>query len=377
MKHIPGHASVHWVCIIALIILAGCDSGSLTTENPMEAPEGAASPDKISGPYTHANLAVYLIQGKDRLKEKKYLTLQEGMDQKMVVVHETGNVNELAIENLSGTEDIYVQSGDIVKGGKQDRVLAFDFIVPKSSGKMPISSFCVENGRWQQRGNEAGNVFASSNDQLASKNAKLAAKGSALVETAGTVQIQTLQNQGVAVSGLPQSGQSAVWAQVAEAQGKLSKNCGGNVQSDQSASSMQLTLEDKKVQGTTAEYIDKLAGIVNEKESVIGFVFAINGKINNADTYASSALFKKLWPKLLKASAVEAVAELQADTKIVMPDAVAVQTWMTEAQKGKCVEKEVSNRVKMISRRSAKTYQFDTLDKESDIVIHQNCITSE
>ena len=46
---------------------------------------------------------------------------------------------------------------------------------------------------------------------------------------------------------------------------------------------------------------------------MIGYVFAINGKVNSADIYGSNVLFKKLWPKLLKANAIEAIAELQKD----------------------------------------------------------------
>ena len=56
------------------------------------------------------------------------LTLQEAMAKGAVRVHETGNVSELAIENL-GEQEIFVQSGDIVKGGKQDRALVASLIV--------------------------------------------------------------------------------------------------------------------------------------------------------------------------------------------------------------------------------------------------------
>jgi hypothetical protein len=63
-------------------------------------------------------------------------------------------VNELIVENLSD-EEVYIQSGDIVKGGRQDRTLGYDLIVPKKSGKVKITSFCVEHGRWSARGREA------------------------------------------------------------------------------------------------------------------------------------------------------------------------------------------------------------------------------
>ena len=111
---------------------------------------------RLSDPYTHKNLTVFLIHGKDQTT-KPFLTLQEALAQKKVRVYETKDVNELAIRNLSN-EDIYVQAGDIVRGGEQDRMISVDFIVPPKSGRMPIAAFCVESGRWNKRGNEGSRI---------------------------------------------------------------------------------------------------------------------------------------------------------------------------------------------------------------------------
>src|SRR5437667_2442534 len=113
------------------------------------APQAFSAEYQLSGPYTHENLLIYLIHGKQHAG-KKFLTLQEAMDQKKVVVYETGNVNQLAIENLS-SEEVYIQSGDIVKGGRQDRVFSDDVVLTSHSGKVSIESFCVEHGRWSKR----------------------------------------------------------------------------------------------------------------------------------------------------------------------------------------------------------------------------------
>src|SRR5439155_19494651 len=88
---------------------------------------------------------------------------------------ETRSVNELTIENVS-REEVYVQSGDIVKGGQQDRMLVVDLILPPRSGKIPIAAYCVENGRWHKRGAEEVTVFNSSSNVVASRDIKLAAK---------------------------------------------------------------------------------------------------------------------------------------------------------------------------------------------------------
>ncbi|HKQ99429.1 MAG TPA: DUF6569 family protein [Pyrinomonadaceae bacterium] len=292
---------------------------------------------RISGPYTHNNLTIFLVHGKDTLSGKKFLTLQEAMERKVVVVHETKDVNELAIENVSTDQEVYVQSGDIVKGGQQDRVLAVDLIVPPRSGKIPIAAFCVERGRWSKRGQEAAGKFESSNEVLATRDLKIAANKT--------------------------KSQGEVWAKVTEAQDKLSQNTGVVVNSTVSGSSLQLSLENKKVQEVSDDYIKQLAGIVNGKSDVIGYAFTINGKVSSADVYGSNALFMKLWPKLLKASAVEAIAELQKDAKFEPVKAESVQSFFDEAEDGKASEDEVTGRVKRVTRETDKNILFETRDQ--------------
>ena len=109
---------------------------------------------RVSTPYTYKNLSIFLIHGKDESKKANVLTLQEAMERKLFVVYETSEVNELEVENLSKEFDVFIQSGDIVKGGKQDRILAVSIIIPARSGRVKIESFCVESGRWTKRGNE-------------------------------------------------------------------------------------------------------------------------------------------------------------------------------------------------------------------------------
>src|SRR5436190_1680892 len=99
-------------CIIIAGVLALCGIFVRAAEvAPTTRP--AMADCKLSGPYTHGNLTVFLIHGPDRMKGREFLTLSEAMEKKLVVVHETSNVNELAIEN-TGSTDVYVQSGDIV-----------------------------------------------------------------------------------------------------------------------------------------------------------------------------------------------------------------------------------------------------------------------
>ena len=122
-------------------------------------------------------------------------------------------------------------------------------------------------------------------------------------------------SQTVKLAAKYRNNQGEVWQKVAVAQGKLKASLAVPVSSAESNSSLQLTLENKSVQESSEVYIKHLSPIIEKETDVVGYAFAINGRFNSADVYASGALFRRLWPKLLKASSVEAITELHKDKK--------------------------------------------------------------
>ena len=303
---------------------------------------------RISSPYSHKNLTIFLIHGKDENKKGNIMTLQEAMERKLFVVYETSNVNELEVENLSKELDVFIQSGDIVKGGKQDRVLAVSIIIPARSGRIKIEAFCVESGRWQKRGSEEAGKFTSSNDRIVTKDLKIAANAS--------------------------RSQQEVWAKVSEAQAQLGRNVGGSVADDNSASSLQLSLENKKVVANIDEYVKALASAPNGKDDVIGYAFAINGKINSADIYVSNALFKKVWPKNLKATATEAVAESRGVRLANPVKAGEVSGLINDSERAKSKERSVGPSASLVTREDKDNVMVESRDRKSDTVIHKTYV---
>ena len=324
-----------------LIVISLLMFGAAAQNRPSAKADPLSNPSvqMITGPYTHENLEVFLLHGKDQLPGKHYLTLGEALAQKKAVVYETSQVNELMVENLSD-EEIYIQSGDIVKGGKQDRTLGYDLILPPHSGKIKIASFCVEHGRWQARGNEKPAEFNSSEKRLAGKELKIAA--------------------------IAKNDQSEVWRNVTVVQNKLSTNLKTSVNAPQSASSLQLSLENQKVKDTVDDYVRALLPVVEKKNDVIGFAFAINGVVNSADVYATHDLFLKMWPKLLKSSAVEAIAELTADKGFKPATPAMVSASIKDAEKGKRSEKAVSSRVRIVTSETEQNLLLETKDQEKN-----------
>lgn len=247
------------------------------------APAAAASEARVAAPLSHDNLTVYFVHGPNAVPDAhKVATLQEAIDAGWAVVHETGDVNTLAVENRSPDTELFVQEGDMIKGGRQDRVIATDMLVPPKSGVVPFPAHCVEQGRWSGRGGEAATHFNKS-DQFAA---------------------------GKAIRYANASGQqSEVWAGVKDQQTKLSGNLGVTVNAAASETSLQLALENKAVQDRVAGFEQALRGAGEGRDTVIGVVFVVNGQVTGAEVYGSNALFRKAWPKLLRSAAADAVAE--------------------------------------------------------------------
>ena len=308
---------------------------------------------KVSEAYTYRNLAIFLLSAPAAGSQGTFLTLDEALQAGCARLHETGRVGELEIENLTHA-DLYVQAGDVVKGGWQDRALGLDFIVPRGqrrSQRMKVRTFCVERGRWHRRaGEEPTNTFKSSPFLAASRELKLSIREAA--------------------------SQTAVWTSVDAAQAKLSQSVGVDVRAANSPTSLPLTLENEAVRRRLGGYLHAFHNLLALEPEAAGFAFAINGRINSADVYASPDLFRKLWPRLLEAAALEALAEsTAAGPTCSTPTAIEIADWLRRAGRGRKTKHTVTSRVTLVVRESEEHVCFETMDAEQpDVCVHRNIL---
>ncbi len=317
-----------------------------------------AGTNRISGPLVHENLAVYFIHGKSA-PGKVPLTLEEAMASGAVTVRETSDVNQLEIENL-GNDEVFVQSGDIVKGGKQDRTLMVSLLLPPKSGAVPIASFCVEEGRWTTRGREDARNFSVASASVPSRELKLAMK--APMPAAPPRDGSSMDPSRQRASGeAAETGvrQQQVWDSVRATQSKLTGSLGAQVRSAQSASSLQLALENEKLMDAQRSYVKALKGAGETEQDIVGFVFAVNGAINSADVYPSNGLFRKMWSKLLTAGAIEAIGH-KNEPAIAPPSAETVHAFLAAAESGKSNEKALNANVRLQTREAERAFLFET-----------------
>src|SRR5215470_14064298 len=134
------------------------------------APSAQAGPTtslKVFEPIQSGNLTVFPVVMSTEHDTSGFLTLDEGLTSGDVVVTEAGSVrglqrdgsrrpatgdqvNTLVLINRS-SKPLILLAGEVVTGGKQDRIIAKDRIVPAHSDPLDVSVFCVEPGRWTHK----------------------------------------------------------------------------------------------------------------------------------------------------------------------------------------------------------------------------------
>ncbi len=144
-----------------------------------------ASGYSLLSPIRSGNLTVFPVVANKSYDTAEFLTLDEGLRSGDVVVTEAGQarglirhrpgepaiihpvrdaeVNRLVLVNNS-KRPLLLLAGEIVTGGKQDRVIGKDRIVPAESDPVDLSVFCVEPGRWVAANGKNG--FSSAGDVI-------------------------------------------------------------------------------------------------------------------------------------------------------------------------------------------------------------------
>ena len=308
---------------------------------------------KLHGPVSHRNLSVYVITGtaitrrefvKDEPSDSnkdpfQYTSLSEAIQQKWVTVHETGSVNQLSIENRSPDHTVVVLAGSIVKGGKQDRVLSHDLVVPPNSGKIAIDSFCVEQSRWKARGKESTKNFHANSAQVSGKGLRKAVKGG--------------------------RGQNAVWSEVAKEQSKISKNIQSDVRQNRSPSSFQLAIENRSLQKEIRQYKAKFNQIMKGHSDAVGYAVTINGQFSTADVYATPQLFRLMWDQHLTSAITEAISLLDKQAKTSTGQQAKEESWKQDILEGNPF-------VRITTKKTAGSNRYTT--EQSDHLFRYQCI---
>jgi hypothetical protein len=289
----------------------------------LASPAFAGGPDnqrafKILPPIVHENLAIFPVVSNQSNDTSQLMTLDEGIRSGQVTVTEAGSepglvrpgqpipqrregaeVNRLVLYNNS-SHALLLLAGEIVTGGKQDRVIGSDRIVPPNTGPIDLGVFCVEPGRW-----------VASSEKFGSMGAQMA-------------------QPSVRTPAMAEHNQSQVWANVRASNAKMASNLNGaDAAAVAGTSSYAKMFASPPVAKIVATYggVDAEQAILRELRSkgAVGVVVAVNGQVLWADVFASTELLSKYWPKLMRSYVAEAMTSANSGAS---PDIHEAQLYM-------------------------------------------------
>lgn len=201
-------------------------------------------------------------------------------------------VNNLTVQNKS-QDTIYLMAGDIVQGGKQDRVLAMDMIVPpRTITDIPV--FCVEPNRWEYQDGQAQETdspdLAINNDHLAEQNRKVFAF-TGYYNVASSDLRKTMKQT---------NNQQAVWDKV----GDLTA-----INNAESSTGTYTNLENSdSYTSKRNEYIQFFTDKFSLRDDVVGTIAVSGSEVIAVDIFSHPNLFKKQYEVLIHSYVTDAVS---------------------------------------------------------------------
>jgi hypothetical protein len=226
---------------------------------------------RVDSPERHGNLSLFAISVVGAKVPHVDLTLDQAVKQGLVEVTELdeSEVNRVRIRTRA-KEPVFVMAGEMLRGGKQDRIAGDDLILPPKSD-LTISVFCVEHGRWAGRGSGF-----STGHSLAGARVR-----------------------GAAAGGGRGGGQGAVWSGVAEQQRAL--------RAPSATGALRSVHDSEAVREKMNPYLRALTDLSDNHPKAIGVVAVVGDEILAADLYSSRKLFEAMWPDLLEAYVIDAL----------------------------------------------------------------------
>jgi ARG and Rhodanese-Phosphatase-superfamily-associated Protein domain len=224
----------------------------------------------VGNPIEYRNLKIFPLNAKSTLSTRDYTTLDEAMNRGWLKIKESGEgrVNSVEVRN-GGNEVVFMLTGEMVTGAKQDRMLEKDVLLPPYSDWISVPVYCVEHGRWHGKSMD--------------------------FKPSGYVAPNEVRNQAKNYEN-----QQEVWDSVAKSQRELGVPSQTGTVKD--------TYENKEVQKKIEDYKDNMSRIPGLSKSTIGVVVTTGSRIICMDMFANNSLLRKFWDKLIRSYAMDAIS---------------------------------------------------------------------
>jgi len=293
------------LCLVAAIALAAGGTAQA-------GPKSVEGEYRVLEPLQSGALTLFPVVRRDdagAAKKWDYLTLDAGLRSGEVEVTEYGKtrgmvrpprghvqpvetyrgdrVNTLVLINNSD-RPLLLLAGEIVTGGKQDRVIGKDRIVPAHSEPIDLSVFCIEHGRWIESSEKFG----------AAGSAK---EGSFMVQPSVRSQAMVKEDQQQVWDSVHRS---VATAEVAAA-APVATTSYAKVMSDEKVVK-QVDSVAEPLTRSSHETLQKL-----RDAHAVGVVVAVHGEIIWADIFATPDMLGAYWTKLVRSYAAESFDDIK------------------------------------------------------------------
>ncbi len=307
---------------------------------PVAAGQVESSGYKVLKPIESGDLTLFPVvrtNGK-MLPADQFLTLDEGLKNGEVEVTEAGKVRGL-VRSRSGATPAYrgdqvntlvlvnnskrpllLLAGEIVTGGKQDRVIAKDRIVPAAGDPIDLSVFCIEHGRWTESSEKFGATAKTSTGsfmvQPAVRQEAMVAKDQQQVWNSVNGAITTMASAAaapVATGGSHGTVSSTVDVQTQSVVVNGAAT-GGPIYSSSAPLATTSYAKAMQTQAVSAKVDEAAAGLMQSREQAlaalrqehaVGVVVALRGEVIWADIFSDTELLARYWTKLVRSYAAE------------------------------------------------------------------------
>ena len=250
----------------------------------------------LGRPVTYENVTVWPIiyGGEEQQQQVDYATLGEAMQNGWIEIVEMPDGERVSSVTLkyTGTKPLILLAGDLLLGGKQDRVVAEDTVVePRSTAVVKV--YCVERGRWT--GSTMSFGYAGTQVPTNVKEqAIIAGQSEVWGQTSGFNALAATDGlrRGARTGG---GGGGAAFAGVRPGGGGTTVDAGLKVESV-----VEFTKSGKA----------ELSSVLDSESSVVGMIFVINGEIRLMELFGKpSQLAASFDPILGGVLALAAVTE--------------------------------------------------------------------
>ncbi len=255
-----------WGAVIGLFF-----SPAVHAEHPRDIRDYIQSLE-VGEPVYHDNLTIIPVYSAHIQDRRDYTTLDDALASNWLSVTEIGQggqVPQVELNNYSN-RTIFIMGGEIISGGKQDRIIGREVLLSPRARRVVVPVYCVEQNRWQYQ-----------SEKFYSK------------QNLGTWNLRSTAQYA------PVGAQSAIWGNIETAQREMGVRSSTNAYQD--------TYDQKGVRDKIVKHERHFSRIPQLRRDTVGVVVGVGGRIVNADLFANPALFQKLWPKILKSSALAAI----------------------------------------------------------------------